>query len=103
MRRPLSEEDVAGLREGDCLSCDSGLGGSFTMRFERREDDRLVFENQSAEYRDLASGAYTIDEVRTVMYDLLFDPANRHEIESMAGKPFDEVQAQQLAKHRRNG
>jgi hypothetical protein len=45
--RYLNEADVAGLRPGDVHHVDSGLGGSFQVRFAGYDGAHFVLENIS--------------------------------------------------------
>ncbi len=69
--RYLTEEEVAALRPGDVHDIDSGLGGSFSVRFEGHEEDQFVFRNVSPGWEQWGSVRYTFDEVRQRVYDLV--------------------------------
>lgn len=69
--RHLSEEDTAALRPGDVHHVDSGLGGSFRVRFDGHDDDRFVFANVSPGWESQGPYRYTFDEVRENIYDLV--------------------------------
>jgi hypothetical protein len=80
IRQHLSEADVAGLRPGDLHHIDSGLGGSFRVRFAGHENDHFIFENISTGWETWGPYRYTFDEVRQQVYDLIAEnPAYREE------------------------
>jgi hypothetical protein len=78
--RYLNEEDVACLRHSDVHYIDSGLGGSFRVRFVGHRDDRFVFENISGGWERHGPYHYPFDEVRRQVYNLVAEnPAFRDE------------------------
>jgi hypothetical protein len=76
--RYLTEAEVASLRTGDVHHVDSGMGGSFRVRFVGHEGGRFVFENISDGWERQGPYRYTYDEVRRHVYDLIAEnPAFR--------------------------
>ncbi len=71
VRQHLTEEDIAALRPGDIHHVDSGLGGSFRVRFVGHEADRFIFENIADGWQTQGPYRYTFDEVRQKVYDLV--------------------------------
>ena len=69
--QPLTEEEIAGLRPGDMHHVDSGMGGSFPVKFVGREGDDYVFENCAAEWRMWGPYRYTAEDVRDKVYRLV--------------------------------
>jgi len=89
--RYLSEDEVTALREGDHANVDSGLGGSFSVRFEGHEDDMFVFNNVSPDFENFGEFRYTFDEVRQRVYQLMIDPRCAREVELITGKTYEEL------------
>jgi len=80
IRQYLDETDVAAIRPGDVHHIDSGLGGSFRVRFVGHTEDNFVFENISTGWETWGPYSYTFDEVRQEVYDLIAEnPAYRAE------------------------
>jgi hypothetical protein len=71
VRQYLTEQEVAALRPDDAHRVDSGMGGSFHVRFVGQETDRFVFENVSEGWERQGPYRYTFDEVRRNIYDLI--------------------------------
>ena len=98
--RYLTEQDAAALREGDYANVDSGLGGSFTVRFEGHEGENFVFKNVSPDFENFGEFCYTFDEVRQRVYQLVIAPCCAREIELITGKTYTEILALQAEKTR---
>jgi hypothetical protein len=80
--RYLTDEEIAALRPGDVHHVDSGMGGSFRVRFAGREGDQFVFENISDGWETFGPYCYRRDDIRQRVYDLIaenpaFRPENR--------------------------
>jgi hypothetical protein len=76
--RYLTEEEVAALRPGDVHHVDSGMGGSFRVRFAGHEGSQFSFDNISDGWENHGPFRYTYDEVRQHVYDLIAEnPAFR--------------------------
>ncbi len=98
--RYLTELEVAALRAGDHADVDSGLGGSFSVRFEEHEGENFVFKNVSPDFEDFGEFCYTFDEVRQRVYQLVIDPCYAREVELITGKTYAGVLALQSEKNR---
>jgi Golgi nucleoside diphosphatase len=97
----LTEQEVAALRAGDHANVDSGLGGSFSVRFEGHEGEQFVFNNVSPDFESFGEYRYTMDEVRQHVYQLVIDPRYAREVELLTGNTYAEVLAIQAEKNRR--
>ena len=98
----LSEEEVAALREGDRANVDSGMGGSFSVRFEGHEGDKFVFNNVSPDFENWSAYRLTMDEVRERVYQLVIDPRYAREVELITGKSYSEFLEGNAEKERRH-
>ncbi len=99
--RYLTEEEVAALRKGDHANVDSGLGGSFSVRFEGHEEDKFIFNNVSPDFENWSEYRFTFDEVRQRVHQLVIDPRYAREIELVTDKTYEEVVAMMAEKERR--
>jgi len=98
--RYLTEQEVAALRKGDHANVDSGLGGSFSIRFEGHKGDRFVFHNVSPDFENFGEFCYTFDEVRQRVYQLVIAPRYAREIELITGNTYAEILVIQAEKNR---
>jgi hypothetical protein len=89
VRQYLTEQEVAALRPGDAHRVDSGMGGSFRVRFVGQEADRFVFENISEGWERHGPYRYTFDEVRRNIYDLIAENLAYREAQPAAKNVLD--------------